>query len=358
MSEKDDLAPFLDGVGNVSFSLKKGDVEALFSSSDKVGLIQDVEALYDALLVSFIEFKSLVYKKTLESSLWPKRYYKEAHNTRVELNVALASVLNSGRLLTDKLQGSQQEGSILKDLGGNLKSSKHVSKVVGNALSDKYEGNSYYLIMYLSRNFLQHSGIVIDNIRREMSLRHDGFYERKLTLLLDLDVLKRVLQKNISNLKEKSKCDVGMGNRKLKCADGFQRKLDRLNLVKEPVHLLVALEGYINSIMSIMGLFRKHTSEIYNTALETHALAVKSVIESLSHINVPRGFTKPYLPMGAKVKGRIVPFSLEWNMVEYLRDKNTVTPSDYGLVVISMDYGRRSGYYDRFYKNLGLVPPK
>ena len=300
--------------GKEPYSLRRRDVEALFDSSDKIALIQDVEASYDSLMKAFVEFNALVYKNTLESLSWTYEPYKEAHKTRVELNIALASVLNSGRAITDALGHSEQEGSVLRMFDGKSKSKKRPSSVVKNAIEKEYDSNVDYFLMYFSRQFLQPSRLVVDRMNLKSATGNNGRVESKLLLFLDLDCLKKSLTMKVERL-DKS------GDHKR--SKSITRKIDRLNAIKEPVHILSSLDGYMNSIGNIICAFRGCVGRIYNEELKRHQVAVEGVVESVKHLSRPKGWSGFWFPPSATFKGKKLPLNLEWNLVEHLTKKNS-----------------------------------
>lgn len=343
MDNTESLVAFKDSKGNTDFSLKKSDVDAIFSAQDKIGIISDVEMSHDAFITSFIDFKALVYRKTLESALWTIAPYKDAHDARVVLNIALASVLNSARALTDKLQHSCQSGSVLKPLG------KKIASKVRKSVEEEYDNNLNYFLMYQSRNYLQHSGIIIDKITRQSAIRNDGFYERKLLLLLNVEAL-------ISN----AKIEFDKHSSNTDKANSANRKLARLETADSAIHLMVSLEEYVLSIWRIITTFRESVSETYNTEIDKHKEAVASIERSMQKHRRSKNMDHEWgdLLFFCKYNGRNLPLSLEWNLVDSLLKKNPLAAMDKGLNVVALDYGRRSGYYDIFYDKMGLTPPK
>lgn len=333
--DTDDLEIFSDTSGSEVYSLPRLELESLFESNDKIGIIYDVECAYDALVLSFLEFKSRLYKTTIESVQWGWKPYAEAHAARMSLNISLASVLNSAKYLTDQLQGSPNHPSFLKSLDSGK---RKPSAKICNYISKEYDTSDNYFVMGLARNFLQHSGIVVDNIKAVRETRHDGFCEYKLEINLNLSEIRSDLSVSAPL---KGEGGITAENRFL----SFDKKTSRLNRIGEPIGLLPTLESYMLSLSKIMKVFRDETQEIHKEQTKKHGDSLGSILEwlELSGKGVGKCIVHPILLSG-KWNGRSLPYTLEWDLTEKLQMKNDLLPLDVGRMIFAIDDRRRIGF--------------
>lgn len=250
----------------------------------------EIENIFDVFIEEFKRFKGILYESQLSQEMDSHSGLSaniEDHRTRTKLNVSYLGVLNTGKLLLDRLYYENKEGdsvsSIIKEID------KSVLAAFKKVRDRVFVNNNFYAFACKYRNLCQHKLlpinllIIYENLNKKIS---------KFSIPLELNSLRT---KDRRELFSKLNTD-------------FKESIKR----ERRIDLNRVIDGYFEGIFDLMIGLRELVKSAVNEA--------ESFLNN-NDDNIGKQVKKPVLYIDKK---EVFNFNLEWfEVAHFLERKNS-----------------------------------
>lgn len=237
--------------GFKSFEVELDDDTYEKLEKEKANLVRVIELLdiYDQLIDSHIESKSLFYKLSIQSAIERSEGLAFLQRVRNELNRCMFNTLNLGKLYLD-MHFHSEKSLVLKITGSQTQHAK-----VKRLRERVFQDNPEYMVACELRGYSQHASIMTRTIHRGVQRNHgNGQLRYRVSASISREEL----------------------NRKRKISK------DKLERIPEKIDLQSCIDGFIDGISEMhilnVNLMRKTIEDLINNVRE-FAISVARVGE-------------------------------------------------------------------------------